>query len=401
MTLLYCIPHIFRQGGMERVLTQKLNWLAIHTDYRLIVATTEATPQGLPKAHFPLHERVEIKELNINFDAEFGSPLPYKFWQHMRKQRIYKTALVQLIREQSVDVCISLCGKEIAFLSTLPCATMAEIHFSKNERQLRLEAYHKGLFWTLLGKLRNYALLRDVQRLKHFVCLTEADLQAWQKSGCKHVQCIPNPCGVVPAESVGTDKPIGYAGRKKTVIGVGRLHPQKGFDRLLKAWQYVEQRHPDWTLEIVGDGPERATLARLKEDLQLKNATLIGAQTDMLSVYTSSSLMALSSRYEGLPLALIEAMWCGMPCVAFDCPQGPAELITPERGILVPNNDIEALAEAISAMIEDETRRQLAGQAAYDYAHQHFAEDVIMEQWLTLLHELTHSRFNNKYARRI
>lgn len=391
MTILYCIPHLFRQGGMERVLTQKLNWLAGHTDYRLLVATTESTPQGMPIAHFPLDERVEVRELNINFDAEFGAPLPYKLWQHIRKQRIYQKALEQLIREQGVDICVSLCGKEIAFLSALPCRTMAEIHFSKNERQLRIEAYHTGWLWTLLGKLRNQALLHDVKRLKRFVCLTQADLQAWQQSGCKHAQCIPNPCGVLPAEpgSVGTDKPISHAERKKTVIGVGRLHPQKGFDRLLEAWQYVEKKHPDWALEIAGEGPEHSRLTQLIKDLQLKKATLVGAQTDMFRVYSSASLLAMSSRYEGLPLALIEAMWCGTPCVSFDCPQGPAELISPERGILVPNNDIQGLAEAICTLIEDEQRRLQAAEKSYDYAHQHFAEDVIMQQWLSLFRDLT------------
>lgn len=379
MNILYCIPQLYNSGGMERVVTQKVNYLTEHTNHKIDIVTTECTPKGTKTSYFPLNRTISIHELGIDFDSDFSSPLLVKWWHHERKIQQYHRQLLHLIRQRNIDLCISTGGKEIAFLHQLPCHTMAEFHFSLQHRQQQICAFHSGLFWKLLGIIRTHQLIRAVRPLSHFVVLTEADCQNWQKVGCNNVVCIPNPCSLD-----GTDLPIAQRD-SRTVLAVGRLHPQKGFDMLLSAWAGVIAQHPDWRLMIVGEGPSRTELEQLIQHLHISDSVdMLGTSMDMVSIYQKASLLVLSSRYEGLPLALIEGMWCGIPCVAFDCPSGPRQLLDDGRGVLLPAQDTQALANAIIHLINHPNEANAMGKKAQKYAQEQYAQDIIMLRWITL-----------------
>ena len=303
MRILYCIPHLYNAGGMERVLTQKINWLVEHTPHEITIMTTERVPQGQKTTYFPLDKRVKIVELGIDFNADYTKPLFAKWFGHMRRMRAYKKALTAYVLREKIDLCISLGGKEISFLRHLPCRTIAEMHFAKDQRQQLLVANHKGALWSLLGRIRTWQLIRAVRPLERLVVLTEADKNDWLQAGCTNVTVIPNPCSLD-----GLNLPISSK-KSKTVLAVGRLHEQKGFDFLLRAWKPIEEHHPEWTLRIVGEGPQRPALEQQIRELGLQHVVLAGKTEDVINEYTSASLFVLSSRYEGLPLALIEAMW--------------------------------------------------------------------------------------------
>lgn len=378
MNILYCIPHLYNSGGMERVLTQKVNWLCAHTSHSFTIITTEPTPQGMNDTYFPLDPQVQIVPLNIDFNADYRKPLLSKWWGHMRRMRMYKHALTQYIREHKIDLCISLCGKEIAFLRTLPCRTVAELHFGKDQRQQLLEANHSNPIWSLLGHIRTYQLIRAVKPLEQLIVLTEQDKTDWKKAGCTNVICIPNPCSldghIIPMKS-----------KKNVLLAVGRLHEQKGFDLLLQAWKPIEENHPEWALRIVGEGPKREELEALVKTLKLKRVALLGRTNEVINEYTSASLFVLSSRYEGLPLALIEAMWCGTPAVAFDCPHGPAELLTNNRGWLVSNGDIRALSAQLDYAITHPEEAAERARKAQAFAQATYSEHCIMPKWIELI----------------
>ena len=378
MNILYCIPHLYNSGGMERVLTQKVNWLCAHTSHSFTIITTEPTPQGMNDTYFPLDPQVQIVPLNIDFNADYRKPLLSKWWGHMRRMRMYKRALTQYIREHNIDLCISLCGKEIAFLRTLPCRTVAELHFAKDQRQQLLEANHKNLIWSLLGRIRTWQLVRAVKPLEQLIVLTEADKNDWMRAGCTNVTVIPNICSL-------DGQKIPMKSKHKTVLAVGRLHEQKGFDLLLQAWKPIEEKYPDWTLRIVGEGPKREELETLVKTLKLKRVALIGRTNEVVNEYAQASLFVLSSRYEGLPLALIEAMWCGTPSIAFDCPHGPAELLTNNHGWLVFNGDISALSAQLDYAIAHPEEAAQRAQKAQTYAQQTYSESTIMPQWIKLI----------------
>ncbi|MBR6065360.1 MAG: glycosyltransferase [Paludibacteraceae bacterium] len=337
--------------------------------------TTEKTPEGQPDCYFPLNQRVKVVHLDIDFNADYHKPLFAKWWGHMLRMRAYERALRAYIQQNGIKLCISLCGKEIAFLRHLPCRTLAELHFSKNQRRQLLEANHTGLFWSLLGRIRTWQLVRAVKPLKRLVVLTKADQEDWQKEGCMNVTVIPNICSLdglkIPMKS-----------REKSVLAVGRLHEQKGFDLLLQAWKVIEQKHPEWTLRIVGEGPKHSELGKQIRDLELKHVCLAGRTKNMAKEYVEASIFVLSSRYEGLPLVLAEAMWCGTPCVSFDCPHGPAELLADERGWLAPNGDIEALTAQIEYVIGHPEDADLRAKKAQTYAQNTYSEEAIMPRWV-------------------
>lgn len=378
MRILYCIPHLFNSGGMERVLTQKVNWLAAHTAHEITILTTERTPSGLPECYFPLSEKVQVVALDMDFNADYGKPLLTKYFAHRRRMRAYESALTEYVRAHNIDLCISLCGKEIAFLRHLPCRTIAEMHFAKDQRKQLIMANHKGAFWALLGNVRTRQLVQAVKPLERLIVLTEADKREWVKAGCRNVTVIPNPCAL-------DGRKIPKKSEKMTILSVGRLHEQKGFDMLLLAWDKV-QRHnvqntKDWVLRIVGEGPKRAELEEQMKCLQIQHVCFAGRTDDMAKEYAEASIFVLSSRYEGLPLALIEAMWSGVPCIAFDCPQGPAELLEQERGWLVPANDVEKLANQIEYVILHPGEAQERARKAQQFAHETYSEQAIMPGW--------------------
>ena len=386
MKILYCIPHLYNSGGMERVLAQKVNWLTTHTTHQITILTTETTPNGMKDSYFPLHEGIQRIALNIDFNEDYSLPLLAKWWGHMRRMKAYRTLLTDYIRRESIDLCISLGGKEIAFLSSLPCRTMVEFHFALNHREHLLNANHTGWVWRLLGTIRTRQLIRDARQVDTIVVLTESDKKDWQKAGCTQVVCIPNPCSLdgqeIPIKPKQSDLP-------PVVLAVGRLHEQKGFDMLLDAWNNVQRDNvqctKDWTLRIVGEGEQRKKLEQQIRDLHLTNVVLAGRVENMVEEYAAASLFVLSSRYEGLPLVLIEAMWCGVPCIAFDCPRGARELLEDGRGVLVPNGDIEALAQAMQQAMKNTDEIGHNAPRALTFAHQTYSEETIMQQWERLI----------------
>ena len=379
MNLLYCIPHLYNSGGMERVLTQKVNWLAAHTDYTITIVTTEPTPTGTPKCYFPLSEKVQVVELNIDFNADYTKPLLPKYCAHMRRMRAYKRALTEYIVQHGIELCISLGGKEIAFLRHLPCRTIAEMHFAMDQRRQLIEANHKSLFWSLVGEVRTRQLVQAVKPLERLVVLTDADKAAWEKAGCTNVTVIPNPC------SLDGQKVSIKSAKSKTILAVGRLHEQKGFDLLLQAWKPIEKTYSDWSLRIVGEGPKRAELEAQIESQGLKRVVLAGATNNVLDEYEAASIFVLSSRYEGFSLVLAEAMWCGTPCVSFDCPHGPAELLADDRGWLVPNGDIAELTAQIAYALSHPEEALKCAQKAQSFAQTTYSEAAIMPQWVQLI----------------
>ena len=378
MKILYCIPHLYNSGGMERVLTQKVNWLMAHTAHEIAILTTERTPEGMKDTYFALDKRVKVVALNIDFNADYTKPLWSKWCGHMRRMHAYERALCAYIKDNKVDLCISLCGKEIAFLRSLPCRTIAELHFAKEQRRQLIEANHSSAFWSLLGRIRTWQLVRAVRPLEQLIVLTEEDKRQWEQAGCMNVRCIPNPCSL-------DGQKIPIKPKELKILAVGRLHEQKGFDLLLEAWQKIEKKYPEWTLRIVGEGDQREALTQQIRQTGLQQVVLPGRSADMLEEYTEASLFVLSSRYEGLPLALIEAMWCGMPCVAFDCPHGPKSLLRADRGWLVPDGDVEALSRQIEYAILHPVEAAERAQKAQTYVQQTFSESAIMPQWIEVI----------------
>jgi glycosyltransferase involved in cell wall biosynthesis len=174
------------------------------------------------------------------------------------------------------------------------------------------------------------------------------------------------------------------------VAAAGRLSRRKGFDRLLQAWARIAHEHPGWRLEIYGSGPEKAALAQQAGALGVAgSAHLRGHHARLPEALAGASVFAMTSRREGFPMVLLEAMSAGLGVVAYDCPTGPRDIVTDAvDGYVVPNGATESFAAALAALMADEQRRAAFGAAALATAER-YRPAAITERWERLFAELT------------
>lgn len=171
----------------------------------------------------------------------------------------------------------------------------------------------------------------------------------------------------------------------KIVVSIGRLTYQKGYDLLIKSWALVEKKHPDWSLHIYGEGKDEGNLKRLISNYKLKNVVFKGLTSSVQAAYDEAAFYVMSSRFEGFGMVLIEAQSRGLPIVSFDCPSGPAEIISEGiDGYLVENGNVKMLAERIAYLIDNGSMRQVLSANALISAKR-FEPEQIINQWITLI----------------
>jgi glycosyltransferase involved in cell wall biosynthesis len=240
---------------------------------------------------------------------------------------------------------------------------------------------------TKYGKGIRAAFRRFYPRLDAYSALTERDAAAFSHmlgEGVR-VTCIPN--------GVSDSGKVRSSNDSRVVIAAGRLTPQKGFDRLIAAWAQVARKHPDWELHVFGGGKLQGELEQQIDELGLRGSARLMGYTDQLpQAMAEASFYVMSSRFEGFPMVLLEAMRCGLPIVSYDCPNGPRDLITHGRdGFLVPNGDVDGLAAAMIEMIELGDARRSFGEAALQKSKQ-YEMPAIARRWEELLEELVAER---------
>lgn len=373
MKVVYSIAATYNSGGMERVLANKANWL-VRNGYEISILTTDQKGRS---SFFEFDPRIRFYDLGINYEENNGKSFLNKLIHYPFKQWRHKQALKKLLPELKAEVVVSMFCNDASILPKIKDGSrkVLEIHFSRFKRQ----QYGRKGIWKIADELRSRNDLKVVSRFDRFVVLTEEDRGYW--GDLDNIQVIPN------ARTFVLDRPAEL--KEKRVIAVGRYCYQKALDRLIDAWDIVCRSVDDWKLHLVGDGEDRAALQEQIDRLGLSDKVVLGcAETDMKSVYANASILALSSRYEGLPMVLLEAQAAGLPIVSFECKCGPKDVITDGGdGYLVEDGNVGLLAEKLLELINNEELRRKMGAEAYKNSER-FSEERVMAQWVELFNEV-------------
>lgn len=376
MKLVYLIAGTFNAGGMERVLSNKANWLAAH-GYDVTIVTTDQQGRA---PYFKLDGRIKSYDLDINYDADNGRLVskllrfPLRQWRHRRR-------LEALLQELRPDVTVCMFNNDVSFVHRLKDGSrkILEIHFSKNKK---LQYGRRGL-WAVIDRWRTQREERLVHRYDHFVVLTHEDKALWEHGsspsakGQSDITVIPNARTFVPQRQ--------SALTAKRVVAIGRYDYQKGFDTLLNIWHRLGDLLDGWTLDIIGDGPLRKEMEEQVNQWHLTDSVrLLRPTDDIESVYLNASILVMTSHYEGLPMVLLEAQACGLPIVAFACQCGPRDVITDGTdGFLIEGRDERLFADRLCTLMTDNALRRRMGSAAAQ-ASERFSEERVMRQWQAL-----------------
>lgn len=377
MKLIYCIRATYNPGGMERVLLNKVSYLVREKGWNVTIVTTDQ--RGRPP-FYPFPEEIRMIDLGINYADDNEKNVLLKINGYLKRRKVHKRKLAALLDKERVDIVVSLYPSESSFIPELKDGSkkVLELHFCKF---FRLQYGRNGLL-GLIDRLRTKQDEKIARRFDKFVVLTNEDKEYW--GAMPNIEVIPNA-----AMPMGNNLSDGSA---KRVIAVGRLDYQKGFDRLIQAWGIVQQHETfkDWTLDIFGQGEWKKMLQNMIDKAELNKHTHINKPTNAIGKeYANSSLIVMTSNYEGFGMVLVEAMACGVPAIAFDCKCGPKDIIkNGTNGLLIANGDINGLAEAMMKLMSDrDYRKFLSGNARRVTAT--YSEEAVMNQWINLFTSLT------------
>lgn len=346
-------------GGAQRVLSLLANaW--VRRGHAVTIITFERAEE---QAFFPLAGGIAVRRLALRADAASAA---HAVALNVGRLRAVRRA----IRTEAPDIVVSFLDQVnvIVLLATIGLG----VPVLACERTDPFVA-PLPRFWSL-ARRATYRLARAV------VVQTAAIARFFEPWLRGRVVVIPNPLPPVAA----SEKAGGGGGTasRKTVLSVGRLSEEKHFDLLISAFGRVAGRFPEWTLIIAGDGPMRTDLERLRADLGLTERVILpGLLREIGPMYGKADIFALSSRFEGFPNALCEAVAHGLPAVATDCSSSVADLVRDgHSGFVVANGSEEALADALGRLMADPELRQRFGRETAEVGER-FSLERVLASW--------------------
>lgn len=379
MDLVYLIEGMFNSAGMERVVANKANYFS-QRGYNVIVITTD---QGGKPYYYKLNDNVTCLDLDVNFRNYAHYFILFRVLIYYYKTFLFKKRLSKFLYEKKVGVVISLMLRSSDFLHKIKDGSVKiiEHHFSYDYASFFSKAQRRGFFLRFVYSFRGKMVENQLRKYDRFVVLTEEDAVLW-RSHLQNVEVIPNSVTFHTNQlaSVGN----------KIVLAVGRLEFQKGFDRLLEVWRLIHQRNSDWKLHIYGDGQDKKALMSIVEQNNMSESiTFFPPTKDIQQVLLSGSVYAMTSRFEGFPMILIEAMSCGLPVVSFACKCGPSDIISDsEDGFLIEDGNVSDFAEKLSELMQNpQLILQMGALAKHNM--ERFSEQEVMGKWEKLFSQLT------------
>jgi GalNAc-alpha-(1->4)-GalNAc-alpha-(1->3)-diNAcBac-PP-undecaprenol alpha-1,4-N-acetyl-D-galactosaminyltransferase len=354
-------------GGAQRVMSIVANYWATHGWDVTLITLTDSSKTSF----YYLEPQIKLKQLGIIGDSPNLLTSVRTCWQRM-----------QTLRAAIID---SKPDAIVSFLNTVNVLTLIAC-WNLNIPVIVSEHIYPGFtdvnkIWQLLMKLTYRHA--DVVTL-----LTENALPFYPRTRGYQSIVMPNPV-VAPIAEVVTEQLLPHP----TLIAIGRLHPQKGFDLAIKAFDQLRDKYPDWHLTILGEGPSRVELEALRSQLNLNDRVHLPGQVKNVNAYIrQADIFVMSSRFEGFPMALCEAMACGIAVLSTDCLSGPREIVQDGvDGVLVEVGNLDALVTGLDSLMSNPAKRQQLAQAAPEVLER-FGIERVMGNWDNAIEQAVNHR---------
>ncbi len=367
MKIVFVLRSVILNGGIERIMTEKANWLSLH-GHEVLWITYEQCNQTYS---FELNPKVVCKDLDCHYYTVYNYSCLIKLFKSWMMSIRFRKRLRSVVREFGADLVViphnipEYLGAIVSLRNIVP--VVYECHSSTVEIAGKMHSWKEKLKYPFHNWM--------VGKCNLIVTLNHHDASYW-KHYCRNVMAIPNPLISYPQFVPDTVKETGR------IICAARLDPVKRVDRLIDAFGSLSDRYPLWHVDIYGDGSEKEALLRQIQRLGLQERVVIHQPTKKIyAEYMKSQLLVLSSDSESFSLVLVEAMACGLPVVATDCPYGPLEIIDDGKTGLLSQMNVKDLAEKIEWMITHEKERMEMGLRAHEASARYQLERV-MPQWL-------------------
>ncbi len=345
MKLLYIENTLAIHGGIERVLTDKLNWLVEYGGCEVCLLLAN---QGNHPIVFPLNPKVECHDIGIMFHQMYRYSVWKRYCVYFQLRKLFRQRMTAHIQSFSPNVII--CTRLDYISDVMKVRGAIPVVYESHHSFLAYKFERYNWKQRIQIKLWHHAL----RKTQMIVSLTHGDALEWKKLN-PHVRVIPN---AVHLNDTGRYSDC----HSKSAIFVGRYSYQKDIQSLLKIWELVSQRHPDWQLHIFGGYGDQTNkfqsmIHNIRENIVIHHPT-----SSIFKEYINCSMLLMTSRFEPFGLVLPEAMSCGLPVVSFDCPYGPADIIIDRKdGFLIKDRSIDDFVEKVCQLIENEELRYKMG----------------------------------------
>lgn len=354
MTIVIYIDSMVSAGGIERVVSKHI---VFFEKKQVVTLLTKDTKQSF----YDLSHNIEISSLNIDSSLNM----------HNKAQRIFQTLKQLLITRKKLKAYKD--NYDLFYVTHI--RNLLELYLAGVDMKKVIVTEHGSYYGynNVYKKLKQFLY----PKCKYVVSPTSMDYEIYKSQKCNAFY-IPNPLSFFDERFSTLNQ--------KTVINIGRLTSDKRQDLLLDIWKKVSVNHPDWKLKLVGKGELKELLIELVKEYNLQNSVeIIDPIKNVEDLFLNSSIFAFTSKYEGFGMVLAEAMAYGVPCICFDIPSGPRDIIENHiDGFLIEDNNIEDYTSKLELMITNDKKRNEMGKKAKQNI-QKFLDTRIEEKWNQLL----------------
>lgn len=366
MKILYLTNQFYLHGGIEKMLSQKMNYLIEEFGYDVVLCTSEHKDREFI---YPLIKKLRHIDLEIDYKRSksyFHPANLLKAFKHFKE-------LNKVIKREQPDVIVSVNNTPEQYF--IP---FIEKHIPK-VKEFHSSGVTLKTSKTIFGKLKQH-LFKLFCRYDSLIVLNEDETKYYP---FQNVVVIPN---FIKIESNNT-----ILKKENTIIAAGRIAPVKQFDHLIIAWSKIAPEFPNWQVKIFGDADEdlEEKLNNLIAELNVPNIRMMGQSSHLKKEMEKASVFTMTSATECFPMVLLEAQAARMALISYDSPYGPKNIIKNKvTGILTPHNSVDDFAQSLKNLLLDEEQRENLGKQAQLHVTE-FSEQKIMSEWQKLFKDLT------------